>query len=389
MWREFVEFAERRQEPFSAICARFGISRKTGYKWLNRFRTGGVEGLVEQSRRPKTSPRKTPDSVEEQILGLRAENPDWSASRISQALQARGVSPLPAPSTVDLILRRRRRASQSLPGGQGPNDAASFEPNFRWIVRVKESVRLPDGEGLVPVWVEDDVTHFVVACWALPSARREVALKAELEALFRRQGLPWRLLLPFPRAHTPLTVWVMTLGVAVDFAEQPEQVSDEQRRQLAQRMAHLPAYQRAHVERHREEDESAPILLGSGATRKTVIEQWESWRERHNFGQTRANWPTRSPISLYRPSARPCPDLYQPFPYMPGAEVRLISEKGIFTLQRRLIHVGRAFAGKSVEVRPLPLAGSYLVLFGPHVLGKVDLQAAQPDETTSLPLEPI
>ncbi|HRE79686.1 MAG TPA: helix-turn-helix domain-containing protein [Opitutaceae bacterium] len=389
MWREFIEFAEKRQEPFSAICARFGISRKTGYKWLNRFRTRGAEGLVEQSRRPKTSPRKTPDSVEEQILGLRAENPDWSASRICQALQARGVSPLPATSTVDLILRRRRSSAQAFPLGQGPTDAASLEPNFRWIVRCKEPARLPDGDVVVTVWVEDDVTHFVVACWALPAARREAALKDELESLFRRQGLPWRLLLPFPRVHTPLTVWIMTLGVAVDFAEQPEEASDEQRRQLAQRMAHLPAYQRAHVERLRGAEESTPILLGRGVTRKTVSEQLELWRERHNFGQTRENWPTRSPISLYRPSGRPCPDLYQPFTYMPGAEIRLISEKGIFTLQRRLVHVGRAFAGKTVEVRSLPAEDSYLVLFGPHVLGKVDLQAALPDETTSLPLEPV
>ena len=152
MWREFVELAEKREMAFSELCARFGVSRKTGYKWLNRFRERGVSGLQEQSRRPKSSPRRTPEEIARQVLTLRREHPDWSAQRIATELKARGVSRLPEPSTIDLILRRHREAAivQTAILGAGA-DALRFEPNFRWVLRQGEPIKLDDGRMVMPV----------------------------------------------------------------------------------------------------------------------------------------------------------------------------------------------------------------------------------------------
>ncbi len=387
MWREFIELAEKGDEPFNAICARFGVSRKTGYKWLNRFRTEGEAGLVEQSRRPKTSPRKTPEPVADLVLGLRRENPDWSAARISAELKEQGVTPVPAPSTIDLILRRRREQALAQTAALGPQaDALRFEPNYRWTLRLGREVKL-GGAAAVPVLVGDDTTHFMVAASFVPVARREEALRIFLEQLFRREGLPWRLALPVPRTCSALTVWLMRLGVAVDFV--PEEVP-EGGRQLAARLADLPSYQRAALQaRMRKADLLEPIYQARALTEKQAAALLEQIREQNNFGGPQEAMQQRSPLSLYRPSARVLPDELPEPAYAPEANVRLVSEKGIFTFQRRLIHVGRALAGLPVELKPTPVADHFVVLFAGQVLGQADLSAAEVDETTSLSLHAV
>lgn len=387
MWREFIELVEKGEEPFSAICARYGVSRKTGYKWLNRFRAEGEAGLVEQSRRPKNSPRRTPEPVADLVLGLRRENPDWSAARISAELKEQGVSPVPAPSTVDLILRRRRELAASQAAALGAHsDSLRYEPNYRWTLRLGREVKLADGSA-VPVLVGDDTTHFLVAASLLPMTRRDEALTIFLEQLFRREGLPWRIALTGPRGYSALSVWLMRLGVAVDFvaAEAPDAGQ-----QLAARLASLPAYQRTALHALTPKADLLEALYRSrGLTEKQALASLQKIREQHNFGGKHEAMQQRSPLSLYRPSPRLYPESLPEPVYPPEADVRLVSEKGIFTFQRRLVHLGRAFAGLVVELKPMPAADHYVVFFAGQALGQVDLSAADVDGTTSLSLREV
>ncbi|WP_438481119.1 helix-turn-helix domain-containing protein [Oleiharenicola lentus] len=386
MWREFIARAEKGDEPFSAVCAHFGVSRKTGYKWLNRFRVEGEAGLVEQSRRPKNSPRKTPDSVSDQVLALRRENPEWSAARISAELKDQGITPVPAPSTIDLILRRRReQAAQQATLFRAHPDALRFEPNYRWTLRFGRELKL-SASAVLPVLVKDDTTHFIVAVSLLPVTRREDGLKIFLEQLFANQGLPWRLALPEPRVQSALTVWLMRLAIGVDFVVDESSGSEGDGQQLAAQLAKLPAYQRMALSRLAKTDLLLPLYGARGLTEKSALTLLEQLREKHNFGGSQEAMQQRSPISLYRPSARAWPEMLPEIISAPEADVRLVSEKGIFTFQRRLIHVGRAFAGFEVELKPTLVADHYVVLFAGQVLGQVDVSAAEVDETTSLSL---
>jgi transposase len=95
-----LEGANRRE-----LCGRSGISPQTGYKWLGRFDQLGVDGLVEHSRRPASSPKRTDDGLEKRVLALRAQHPAWGGRKIAARLKALGVEP-PAPSTITGILRR-------------------------------------------------------------------------------------------------------------------------------------------------------------------------------------------------------------------------------------------------------------------------------------------
>jgi transposase len=94
----------------SNLCGRFQISRKTGYKWLNRFLESGrkLQALEDLSRRPVNSPQRTSAEMEQLVLALRREHPYWGARKLRALMQMLGYDEdgLPAPSTITEILRR-------------------------------------------------------------------------------------------------------------------------------------------------------------------------------------------------------------------------------------------------------------------------------------------
>src|SRR4051794_21088953 len=103
--QEFIAFARQEGTSIAALCRQFGISRKTGYKWLGRAAEGKIES-VDRSRRPHTSPHRTPLEVEAAVLAKRAKHPAWGGRKLPQALARQGLGQPPAPSTITAILRR-------------------------------------------------------------------------------------------------------------------------------------------------------------------------------------------------------------------------------------------------------------------------------------------
>jgi transposase-like protein len=125
--REFVVFAAAEGANVRELCRRFGISPTTGYKLLERYRERGLAGLVAQSRRPKTSPRRTPAGVEAKVLALRdRSNNVWGGRKIRRALEDRGEADLPAASTITQILRRHDRLTEA-GAGEHPGRARESE----------------------------------------------------------------------------------------------------------------------------------------------------------------------------------------------------------------------------------------------------------------------
>lgn len=106
---EFVEKSIRRGQSFSSLCAEFGISCKTGYKWLNRYRQEGVQGLQDRSRRPHHSPKRTAPEVERVILSLRDKHPAWGGRMLHGHLKLKKHPRVPVPSTITAILQRNHK----------------------------------------------------------------------------------------------------------------------------------------------------------------------------------------------------------------------------------------------------------------------------------------
>ncbi len=84
----------------TTLCQRFGVSRKTAYKWVDRYQADGGSALEDQSRRPHTSPTQTPPEQEARVLALAAEQPTWGSTKLHYALRDDGMDPVPAPSTT-------------------------------------------------------------------------------------------------------------------------------------------------------------------------------------------------------------------------------------------------------------------------------------------------
>src|SRR5580700_4538911 len=101
----FVVSAKRGEKNMSALCEEFAISRPTGYQWLRRYRAEGIAGVVEKSRRPHQSPTQTASELEERVVELRQQRPDWGARKLQVLLADQGIH-LPVITVHRILLRR-------------------------------------------------------------------------------------------------------------------------------------------------------------------------------------------------------------------------------------------------------------------------------------------
>jgi transposase InsO family protein len=220
---EFVLLASAPSANIRQLCRIFGISPKTGYKLLARFHASGEAGLQDLSRRPKSSPGRTSDLVEQAVLELHVKYPYWGARKL-QALLPDHV-PKPHPNTIAAILRRHGK--QVLPVTERSQEARiRFEhaaPNLLWQMDFKGHFPLTDARAgrCHPLTIVDDHSRFAVCLTALDRENR-VGVQAALTETFRFYGLPERITCdngaPWRGQDvgpTKLEAWLLRLGVRV------------------------------------------------------------------------------------------------------------------------------------------------------------------------------
>ena len=188
---EFVRLAMQPGANKSQLCRRFGISRPTGDKWIERFEAQGKAGLGDRSRRPRHTPERTAPEVEEAIVALRREHPAWGARTLKARLQALGHKDLPAAvSTIQAILQRHALIN--------PQESAKHKPfkrferehaNELWQMDFKGHVPLRTGGRCHPLTVLDDHSRFNVCLQALGN-EQSTSVQAALSQTFRCYGLP-------------------------------------------------------------------------------------------------------------------------------------------------------------------------------------------------------
>ena len=149
---DLVTLAGQPGADMAELCRRFGISRKTGYKWLKRFAELGSEGLLDRSRRPKVSPRRTVEAVAAAALALRRANPVWGGRKIRRVLQrdVEAGTAVPAASTITGILRRGGLLERETPAPVPFKRFAAEAPNLLWQMDFKGHFALDgrtDGKG--------------------------------------------------------------------------------------------------------------------------------------------------------------------------------------------------------------------------------------------------
>lgn len=352
---EFVLMADQPNANISRLCRRFGISRPTGYKWLARYRAEGLEGLTERSRRPHSSPNKTPDHIEQLVLQARRRDPGWGGRKLHHHLRRQakadelGVRPeqIPAPSTItDILDRHGILAASKTPGRQGPWERFERKaPNQLWQMDFKGEFRLNSGDWCYPLTIIDDHSRFAIATQACPNQRRQT-VKGHLQGVFGRYGLPEAILCdngaPWGspqrfadgRPHyTQLAAWLLRLDIQVSYS----------------RPGHPQS--KGKNERFNGTLDGELLRFKRFADYAQVQDQMSNWRSRYNTVRPHEALDMASPASRYRPSPVALPEQLPPVNYSPDDVTRKVSGKGTISFRGQSFRVGKAFTGHRVAVR--------------------------------------
>src|ERR1051325_1205330 len=218
-------------ERIGDLCREFGISRKTGYKFLERYKRLSIVGLQDQPRAPERIPHRTRPEIAELLLNLRREHPTWGPRKLRAYLADKqpGLA-LPVPSTIGDLLQRSglvepRRRRNRTPPSYSPLCHAQA-PNDLWCTDFKGQFRLGNKQYCYPLTITDAVSRYLVGCEALQSTESKPA-QAVFEQIFRERGLPNRIRTdngtPFASRAlaglSQLSVWWMRLGITHERTE--------------------------------------------------------------------------------------------------------------------------------------------------------------------------
>ncbi len=214
--REEFVIAAKESKNFSSLCREFGITRKTGYKWLERATK--TEDLSDRSHVPFSVPGKTPCEIENLIICLRSDNPGWGGKKILQVLENQGYENLPCVRTVNNILKRNNCIN--------PEESLNHIPfvrfqkencNEMWQTDFKGDFPLLNGERCFPFDIIDDCSRY---CLRLEAKTHAQGVKESFEETFIEYGMPRSILSDngpqfagFRGGYTQFERWLMDLDI--------------------------------------------------------------------------------------------------------------------------------------------------------------------------------
>jgi len=353
-------------ERMTDVCREFGISRKTGYKLLNRYNEEGGEALSDRSRRPVRYANQLPSQIESLIVGLKRGKPHWGARKIRELLIRRlpGEQRIPATSTIHAVLDRNglvARMGKRRGRTQGTPLSTGAAPNDLWGVDFKGEFRLGDGRYCYPLTVTDHASRFLLLCEALESTAENTAFKA-FERLFRERGLPSAIRsdngVPFASANalfnlSKLAVWWLRLGIDI------ERIKPGRPQQNGR-------HERMHLTLKKEATRPPGMnTLQQQAKFDDFVEEFNSERPHEALGMKR-------PADVYTPSARRyagLPDLAYPL----HDRDCLVTACGRICIYRKRINISTVLAGQRLGIKEVD-EGIWLVSFMHYDLGYIDLE---------------
>jgi transposase InsO family protein len=371
--QEFVKLASVAGANVSELCGRFGISRKTGHKWLRRFRLTGA--VAEQSRRPRHSPTQTALELEQAIVALRGSHPAWGGRKLRRRLQDLGLGIAPAASTITEILRRRQLLGQpGMTSSEPWQRFARSEPNDLWQMDFKGHVPCRDGR-CHPLTALDDCSRYALILRACGDERRGT-VQAALSEAFIRYGLPWEMLMdngsPWGSGeiYTRLTIWLMRLGIVVGHGR--------------------PRHPQTQGKEERFHRTVKAELIGQDLPWPLVQCQsrFDQWRDAYNTERPHEALQMETPIQHYRISPRAFPDTLPAIDYAPGDEIRKVQAQGWVDFHGRPLRLSKALRGQPVAFRANPHAdGKWSVFFCRQKIIDIDLNPKKenPESVTHVP----
>lgn len=361
---KFIQEYQSDEWSLAELCRRYGVSRQTGYKWVERYEGAGLEGLRDQSRAPAHHPNEVLAEVSEAVLEMRREHPHWGPLKLRARLQreAREIS-WPAASTIGDMLKRagltvprkhRRKATPS----QSPLSHA-VAANQVWSADFKGWFRCGDGTRCDPLTMSDALSRFLLRCQA-QEGTDEASAQGVMEAAFREYGLPEAIRSdngePFGSVGlaglSRLSVWWIKLGI------RPERIQPGKPQQNGR-------HERMH--RSLKEATAQPPAANLRAQQKV----FDRFRQEYNWERPHEALQMKTPGELYEPSGRSYPARLREPEYCGEWETRAVGPCGTMRWRSEKIFVGKVLGGEVIGLEPVA-DGQWKLWFFDYPLGMWD-----------------
>lgn len=371
-WKETCPMSERAmfvteflkdEMSVSELCRRYGVSRKTGYKWIERYETEGFAGLGDRSHAAHSCPHRMSETLAERLVGVRAKHPTWGPLKVRAWLAERYPRiDWPAPSTIgDLFTARgltvprkkRRGVPASAPFG------ACTRANDLWTVDFKGWFRTGDGERCDPLTLSDAHSRYLLRCQALERPD-EVSVWPIFDAAFREYGLPVHMRSdngpPFASVAagglSKLAVKLIKAGVT------PERIEPGKPQQNGR-------HERFHLTLKRETADPP------AANRRRQQRAFDAFRRVYNEERPHQALGQTPPARHYAPSSRAYAGRLREPEYPGSFTVRRVRTNGEIKWKGGLLFLSQVLTGEPVGCEELD-DGTWRLNYGPVVLGFIN-----------------
>lgn len=359
--QRFIRAALRGVESIAQLCSQVGVSRKTGFKWLGRFKTFGRPGLCDRSRRPNQSPNRTTARWVKAIVEVRRKHPSWGAKKIYAHLrQSHPRAQLPKTRTIADWLKRlglaRRKRIRSRRGPEVPQPLLGTPeaPNDVWTVDFKGWFRTRDGQRVDALTVRDLFSRYILDIRLVPYQHTPV--QHCFEHIFTRFGLPKAIRVdhgaPFAGDGaldlSRLSAWWLRSGISIQFTRRGR-----------------PQDNGAHEQMHRVY--KAEVTSPPAANRRAQQQSTTRWVRYYNEHRPHEALGQRVPAFLYRQSRRPYRRLKE-ITYPANWRTLRVTASGFIRWHGRLRLIGRAFGGSRIGFKFVSKGWSE-VYFERHLIG--------------------
>ena len=354
--REFAE-AAKETKNFSALCREFGITRKTGYKWVERYKENA--DLLDKSRKPFTVTNRTPIETEERIVVLRAENPGWGAKKLKEVLERQGHE-IPCVKTVNNILNRYGCISAE--ESRKHQAFTRFEKehcNEMWQTDFKGEFRMADNNYCYPLNIFDDHSRFVIKIApALSTANKVIPA---FRSAFCEYGMPNSVLSDngaqfagFRQGYTRFEKWLMNHDV-------------------------LPIHGRIKHPQTQGKIERFHRTMQEELLKHTVMEniddannKFQLWREKYNNIRPHEALGMKCPAEVYIPSSRAYSDEVSPYEYGGQFHVIKVNSWGYARFDKWQVYLSETMINEYIEFRPNPHGDSFVVCYRNFKIAEFD-----------------
>lgn len=359
----FIKEVEQNIESFSALCRKYEITRKTGYKWYNRYKKG--ESLTDKSKRPFHTPNKISDELENRITMMRKKYPYWGARKIRKVMENQGIENLPSATTFTNVFRRNAQISKE--ESEKREHYVRFEkehPNEMWQMDFKGQFLMLDGKTYCyPLTIKDDNSRLGIAIVAMKNQQTQGVKKALIKA-FKKYGVPNSILSdngkPWGdskmRAYTGFDVWLMEHNILP----------------IHCRMKH-PQTQ-GKCENFNKILKNEVLKYENFTTFEEAQKRFDKWLCQYNTIRPHEALNMDTPIQHYKKSMKKYEENISDYEYPENANIIKVGMNGYIRINKKPHFLSEGFKGKYVAlISNVENSNQQNIIFREFIIAKFDI----------------